>query len=291
MKNSSPYSKIIAGTMTWGSWGKSLSQQEMISLMHYCLEQGITTFDHADIYGGYTNEIDFGKAYKASGIDRGHIQLISKCGIQYVCDARKNKIKHYEYSREYIVWSAEESLRKLKTDYLDIYLLHRPSPLMEPEEIAEAISQLSSEGKIKHFGVSNFTPSQIAMLEKALPVEANQVEFSLNANGVMYDGTLDDSVCHKRMAMAWSPLGSYFKEENEPNQRIKNALRAMAKKYGATDDQLLLAWILKHPAKVFPVVGTTTKARLSDAVKATEIVMELEDWFILLEANQGHKVP
>ncbi len=291
MKNSSPYSKIIAGTMTWGSWGKSRSQQEMIALMHYCLEQGITTFDHADIYGGYTNEIDFGKAYKASGIDRDHIQLISKCGIQYVCDARKNKIKHYDYSRAYIVWSAEESLRKLKTDYLDIFLLHRPSPLMEPQEIAEAISQLSAEGKIKHFGVSNFTPSQIAMLEQALPVEANQVEFSLNANGVMYDGTLDDSICHKRMTMAWSPLGSYFKEENEPNQRIKNALMPMAKKYGASEDQLLLAWILKHPAKVFPVVGTTTKARLSDAVQATEIEMELEDWFILLEANEGHKVP
>ncbi|MCJ7466659.1 MAG: aldo/keto reductase [Maribacter sp.] len=291
MKNSSPYSKIIAGTMTWGSWGKKLATQEMIALMHFCLEQGITTFDHADIYGGYTNEIDFGNAYSASGIDRDHVQLISKCGIQYVCDARENQIKHYDYSKAYIVWSAEESLRKLKTDYLDIFLLHRPSPLMEPEEIAEAISQLMAEGKIKHFGVSNFTPSQIAMLEKVLRVEANQVEFSLSADEVMYDGTLDDSIAHKRMAMSWSPLGSYFKEENERTQRIKMALKPMNEKYGASDDQLLLAWILKHPVKVYPVVGTTTKSRLSDAIKATELEMALEDWFILLEANQGHKVP
>jgi predicted oxidoreductase len=291
MKNSSPYSKIIAGTMTWGSWGKKLAQREMIALMHFCIEQGITTFDHADIYGGYTNEIDFGDAYSASGIDRDQIQLISKCGIQYVCDARNNKIKHYDYSKEYIIWSAEESLRKLKTEYLDIFLLHRPSPLMDPEVIADAISQLLAQGKIKHFGVSNFTPSQIALLEKAVRVEANQIEFSLSAHTVMYDGTFDDCIAQKRMAMSWSPLGSYFKEDNERTQRIKMALRSMNEKYNASDDQLLLAWILKHPVKVFPVVGTTTKGRLSDAVKATQLEMALEDWFILLEANQGHKVP
>ncbi len=277
--------------MTWGQWGKQLSKTEKIELMHHCLELGITTFDHADIYGGYSNETDFGVAFCESKIPRENIQLIGKCGIQYVCDARDNKIKHYEYSKDYIIWSTEESLRNLKTDYLDLFLLHRPSPLMCPEEIAAAITQLKKDGKILEFGVSNFTPSQIRMLETMIGVTGNQVEFSLTADKVMYDGTLDDIVANKRLAMSWSPLGAYFREENESTQRIGEVMETLTKKYSATEDQLLLAWILKHPAEVHPVVGTTEKNRLANAMKATKIDMELEDWFILLEANQGHKVP
>ena len=291
MAKHASYSRIIAGTMTWGSWGKQLSKTEMADLMHHCIESGITTFDHADIYGGYTNETDFGTAFSESGISREAIQLITKCGIQYVCEARDNKIKHYEYSKDYIVWSAEQSLKKLNTDYLDFFLLHRPSPLMHPEEIAEAIGQLQDQGKIKRFGVSNFTPPQIAMLETAIPVAANQVEFSLTADSVMYDGTLDDIITGKRMAMSWSPLGSYFREDNDQVRRIKKVLEPMKPKYSATEDQLLLAWVVRHPAKVYPVVGTTTKSRLTDAMTATKINLELEDWFVLLEAGQGHKVP
>ena len=291
MKNSNLFSRIIAGTMTWGRWGKQLSKNNKIDLMHHCLDEGITTFDHADIYGGYTNETDFGEAFSESPISREKVQIISKCGIQYVCDARDNKIKHYDYSKDYIIWSAEESLRNLKTDYLDLFLLHRPSPLMHPEEIAAAISQLRIDGKIRAFGVSNFTPAQVAMLETAVPVTANQVEFSLTAHGAMYDGTFDDIISNSRTAMSWSPLGSYFKEDNERTHRIKSALMAMTDRYSATEDQLLLAWILKHPAQVHPVVGTTDKNRLIDAMKATKIDLTLEDWFILLEASQGHKVP
>jgi len=291
MGNIQPFSRIIAGTMTWGQWGKQHSKSDKIELMHQCLEVGITTFDHADIYGGYTNETDFGAAFSESDIIRESIQLISKCGIQYVCDARDNKIKHYEYSKDYIIWSAEESLRNLKTDYLDLFLLHRPSPLMHPEDIASAITQLKNEGKILEFGVSNFTPSQIKILETMIPVAGNQVEFSLTADKVMYDGTLDDIVANKRLAMSWSPLGVYFREENESTRRIGKVLETLTKKYSATEDQLLLAWILKHPAEVHPVVGTTDKNRLANAMKATKIDLELQDWFILLEANQGHKVP
>ncbi len=291
MGNINSFSKIIAGTMTWGRWGRQLSKIKKIELMNHCLSEGITTFDHADIYGGYTNEADFGEAFAESHIARENIQLISKCGIQYVCEARDNKIKHYYYSKDYIVWSAEASLRNLKTDYLDFFLLHRPSPLMHPEDIAEAISQLKKAGKIKAFGVSNFTPSQIKMLETMITVEGNQVEFSLTADKVMYDGTFDDVIANKRMAMAWSPLGVYFKEETESTKRIKEVMKTMTKKYEATEDQLLLAWILMHPALIHPVVGTTNKNRLSAAVGAMKIDLQLEDWFTLLEANQGHKVP
>ncbi len=291
MKRPSKYSEIIAGTMTWGSWGKQLSKSEMISLMNHCLDQGITSFDHADIYGAYGNEEEFGKAFSESGIGREQIELISKCGIQYVCETRDNVTKHYNYSTDYIIWSAERSLEKLHTEFLDLFLLHRPSPLMDPEPIAKAIEVLMSSGKIRSFGVSNFTPSQIAMLETAVPVEANQVECSLTAEGVMYDGTLDDCIARKRMAMAWSPLGIYFKEDSDKTRRIREVMIPFMEKYQASEDQLILAWLMKHPAHIHPVVGTTNKARLTDGMKATKINMELEDWFTLLTASQGHKVP
>lgn len=286
------FSKVIAGTMTWGQWGKQLSKSQMIDLMQYCLEHNIHTFDHADIYGDYSTEADFGNAFAESGIDRNQIQLISKCGIEYIGNARPNlKVKHYNYSKDYIIWSAENSLKHLKTDYLDLLLLHRPSPLMQPEVIAEAISTLKKEGKIKSFGVSNFTPSQTDLINKYVGVEANQIEFSLTQHTAMHDGTLDHMMLNNVQPMSWSPLGYVFKEDTEQTRRIHKQLGALLDKYNATEDQLLLAWILKHPSNIIPVVGTTTKQRLKDAYAATKIDLELEDWFLILVACQGHKVP
>lgn len=290
MQDTDYYSRIIAGAMTWGSWGKKLPKKEMIDLMLHCVENGLTTFDHADIYGDYGTESDFGKAYAESGIERSSIQLISKCGIQ-MTSGRDNRLGHYEYNKEYIIWSAEESLKKLNTEYLDLLLLHRPSPLMEPFEIAEAINQLLESGKIKQFGVSNFTPSQITMLEKAIPVLGNQVKFSLSHDAPMYDGTFDDCIANGRMAMAWSPLGSVYREDNEQTRRIKGTIAVLAEKYNVEESQLLLAWILKHPAKVHPVIGTSNKDRIALSAKAAEIELELQDWFTLLASSQGHPVP
>ena len=286
------FSKITAGTMTWGQWGKKLSKQEMIDLMHHCLENNIHTFDHADIYGDYSTEADFGKAFAESGIKRSQIELISKCGIQYIGNSRPDlKVKHYNYTKEYIVWSAENSLKHLKTDYLDLLLLHRPSPLLQPEVVAEAVSTLKKEGKIKSFGVSNFTPSQTDLLNKYVGVEVNQIEFSLTQHTAMHDGTLDHMMLNNIQPMSWSPLGYVFKEDTEQTRRIHKQLGALLDKYNATEDQLLLAWILKHPSNIIPVVGTTTKQRLKDAYAATKINLELEDWFLILVACQGHKVP
>ena len=290
MEQTTKFSRVISGAMTWGSWGKKLSKKEMMELMHHSIECGLTTFDHADIYGGYTTEADFGAAFGDSGIKRETIQLITKCGIQLM-DRKKNRINHYQYDKDYIIWSAEESLKKLKTDYLDFFLIHRPSPLMNPNEIAEAARHLLVSGKIKQFGVSNFTTSQMAMLEKAVPVEGNQVEFSLTHHDPMYDGVFDDCIANKRMAMAWSPLGSFFREDDEQGARIKAAMEPLMEKYDADESQLLLAWILKHPAKVHPVIGTTNKKRMELAAKAVKIDLELQDWFALLVAAQGHDVP
>ena len=290
MQNNIFYSKIIAGTMTWGSWGKQFSTQGMNEVLNHCFELGITTFDHADIYGDYTNEEQFGKALAISGIDRAQLQLISKCGIQ-MSGSRKNEVKHYEYCKEYIIWSVERSLGKLQTEYLDLLLLHRPSPLLEPEEVAAAVAQLKEQGKIKQFGVSNFNPGQIALLETAVAVEANQIEFSLTQNSALLDGSLDDCKANNRMAMSWSPLGSYFKKSTVVTLRIKKCLTDLTKKYNASEDQLLMAWVLKHPTNVHPVVGTATLSRLELAHGATEINLELQDWFLLLEAANGQEVP
>ncbi len=291
MKSNTNYSKIIAGTMTWGSWGKQLSASELVALIQHCLNLGITTFDLADIYGDYTTEMNFGNAFQECKIARSEIQLISKCGIQMTSGREKNKVKHYQYNKEYIVWSAEETLRKLNTDYLDIFLLHRPSPLMQPEEIAEAVLTLKNSGKIKKFGVSNFTTSQIALLETVIPVSMNQIKFSLTANGVMNDGSLDDCMTHKRMVMSWNPLGSYFRKDNKRKKRIEKTLIKLKGKYHANESQLLLAWILKHPASIFPVVGTTDPKRLSESLEALKINIELQDWFLLLEASNGYQAP
>lgn len=290
-KSSMNYSKIISGTMTWGQWGNQLTTEEMISLMNHCIENNISTFDHADIYGDYTTETDFGKALKQSSIKREDIQLITKCGIQYKTKSRNNKVKHYNYSKDYIIWSVDESLKNLKTEYLDALLLHRPSPLMEPNEIMEAVAKLAQEGKIKDFGVSNFTASQIDLIATEVPVTINQVEFSVTQNSAMFDGSLDQATIKNITPMAWSPLGNVFKEDTEQTRRIHKQLGDLMEKYKATEDQLLLAWIMKHPSNILPVIGTTDNKRISNAYKASNIELDLEDWFLILVASQGHKVP
>lgn len=277
--------------MSWGSWGKNLSKKDMADLISYCTANNITTFDHADIYGSYTTESQFGAALSHSGIERESIQLISKCGIQHLSENRSNKVKYYDYSKDYIIWSVEESLKNLNTGYLDLLLLHRPSPLMNPEEIAEAITILKKQGKIREFGVSNFTPSQMDLIGFRMDIDVNQIEFSLTNHVAMHDGTLDYIKTNGIKPMAWSPLGSVFKTDNEQTRRIHRQLGDLLDKYNATEDQLLLAWIMKHPSQIHPVVGTTNKTRLKQAMAASKIHLDLEDWFLILVACQGHKVP
>jgi predicted oxidoreductase len=287
----SPFSKIIAGTMTWGVWGKNGNTNQMIELMHSCLENGITTFDHADIYGGYTTEAAFGTAFSESQIERDQIQLISKCGIQLVSANREAKIKHYNYSKSHIIWSAEQSLKNLKTDYLDLLLLHRPSPLMQMDEIAEAIGKLKSEGKILDFGVSNFTPSQTDLLQTKIKVNYNQIEFSISHLEPMIDGSLDYMQTNHIQPMCWSPLGKVFKNDDEKSIRIKQLAEVLSLKYNVDLDVLLLSWILKHPSGILPVCGTADKNRIANLMKATVVDMELEDWFSLWTESVGNSVP
>jgi len=277
--------------MTWGVWGKNFDQNQMINTIHHCLDLGITTFDHADIYGDYTTEGEWGSAFAKANVSRDRIKIISKCGIQMKGDARpENYVKHYNYDKKYIISSAERSLKELKTDYLDLFLLHRPSPLMHPEEIHDAVEDLQKSGKIRDFGVSNFTNSQIDLIQSRTRVVANQIEISLNATDSLVDGTLDDAIVNDIIPMSWSPLGTYFKEETPQNLRIKKKIEELSEKYNATDDQLLLAWLLKHPSGIHPVIGTTNTSRITNAVKALDIDLALQDWFELLEVSMGRRV-
>jgi predicted oxidoreductase len=289
MKNN--LSPVIAGTMNWGVWDKNLSSDEMANLIHVCLENKITTFDHADIYGGYTTESTFGIGLKKSKLDRSKIQLISKCGIQHVCDTRKNRIKHYDYSKEYIIWSVENSLKNLQTDYLDVFLLHRPSPLMVADEIAEAVEQLKKDGKILDFGLSNFTPSQTDLIQQKTKVSYNQIQFSATDFQPMLDGTLDHMQFHQIRPMAWNPLGIVFREDTDQTRRLKKLFVRLIEKYKVGSDLLLLAWIMQHPSKVIPVAGTVNVARIQQLQKASGLILDKEDWFEIWTESMGNKVP
>jgi len=284
-------SKIIAGTMNWGIWDKKLTTQEMANLILVCHENKITTFDHADIYGGYTTESDFGKAFKESKIARSNVQFVSKCGIQYVTENRQNRIKHYDYSKEYIIWSAENSLENLQTDYLDVYLLHRPSPLMQADEIAEAIEKLKKDGKILNFGLSNFTPSQTDLIQQKTKVSYNQIQFSATHFEPMLDGSLDHMQVHNIRPMAWNPLGTIFREDTEQTRRLKMLLAKLVEKYHFGADIILLAWIMQHPSRVIPVAGTVNVARIQQLKKAAELLLDKEDWFEIWTESMGSKVP
>ena len=285
-------SPIIAGVMNWGVWDKNLNTNEFTHLINLFIENGITTFDHADIYGGYTTEASFGKALSESKIDRKKIQLITKCGIQYTSENRpNNSIKHYEYSKDYIIWSAENSLKNLQTDYLDVLLLHRPSPLMQADEIAEAVSKLKADGKILSFGVSNFTSSQTELLRQKTDVSFNQVQFSATHHEAMLDGSFDYMQIHNIKPMAWNPLGTVFRENTDQTFRLRQLLAKLVEKYHIGSDIILLAWIMQHPAGISPVAGTVNSGRIQQLMKAKSLVLDKQDWFAIWTESMGNRVP
>ena len=285
------YSKLIAGTMLWGSWGKEMTKAKRIELIETAYDVGISSFDHADIYGNYTTENDFGNAFSESGLSRDSVQFISKCGIAMVCENKPYKTKHYNYSSSYIIDAVHNSLRNLKTEYLDLLLLHRPSPLLYPEEVAEAINFLLDSGKILSFGVSNFTSSQIDLLANYIPIHVNQIEISLTHNEPMFDGQLD--YCQRKhiLPMSWSPLGILKKPQSQWPSKLQYAILKLTKKYDCGFASIALAWLLKHPAKIHPILGTTNPNRLIEAQQALQIQLNEEDWFFLLEAVRERPCP
>jgi predicted oxidoreductase len=288
-------SRIALGLWRLSSWG--LSEEHLVDLIHASLDLGVTTFDHADIYGDYTCEQLFGRALALSPALRERMQLVTKCGIKLVSTSRpQHTIHHYDTSRQHILASVENSLRVLRTDRIDVLLIHRPDPLMDPDAVAEAFGLLRQAGKVLHFGVSNFTPSQFELLASRLdfPLVTNQVELSVMNMQVLHDGTVDH--CHRLgiSPMAWSPLGGgrLFHDDSQQAMRLRRALRTVGQSLGgASMDQVALAWILTHPARIVPVLGTGQLERIQKAARAAAIELTREQWFNIWRASTGQEVP
>ncbi len=276
-------SRIVAGAWRWNEVSVTVVEK----LIRTSLESGITSFDHADIYGDYSNEKIFGEALKKTpGIRRG-IQLISKCGIKLLSGKQPGTwIKHYDTSKEHILASVEKSLENLGTDYLDLLLIHRPDPLMHPEIVSETFGLLKQSGKVLHFGVSNFSGPQFEMLQSYLPfpLVTNQIEVSLSKPDAIFDGTVDVLTRFKTSPMAWSPLGGGKLMSGS------SALWSKKEKYNATETQLSLAWLMRHPCGFFPIIGTTQPERIDESAKAVDIELDRQDWFEMLKIASGRDV-
>ena len=284
------FSELIAGTMRWGIWGANHSVKEIQKLIDVCVEENITTFDHADIYGGHTTEELFGNAWKDMDLKRENLQFISKCGIVMNSDKKPSALKYYNYNKDYILNCVDESLSNLKTDYLDTLLLHRPSPLMNPEVIAEAFTVLKDVGKVREFGVSNFSVSQFELINQYVPLVTNQIEISVNEISSFEDGILDQLMSKGLRPTAWSVMGSYFSDQSDENIRIKKVIVELCDKYNAEENQILLAFILKHPSKIIPVIGTSKAETIITLSQTLQIDLDLEDWFRILESIRGKEV-
>jgi predicted oxidoreductase len=288
-------SPVIAGCMNWGQWGAKFSAKQYLQLIEDCIANQIISFDHADIYGDYTVEEEFGNALKQKPSLREHMQLITKCGIRRFTPNRpEHKIHSYDTGKEHIIRSAETALKNFGTDYLDVLLIHRPDPLMHPDEIAEAFNQLKQQGKVLHFGVSNFTPPQVDMMQSRFAVEFNQLEVSVLKLDALHNGQLDQCIQHSIIPMAWGPMGGgklLNDPDEERNRRILAVAQILGEKYNVSVDQLLLAFLFKHPSGIVPVMGTTKIERLKSAYKAADLSIEREEWFMLWRASAGHEVP
>ena len=288
-------SRFIYGWWRLAEW--DFSTDDVQQRIEDCLAAGITSHDHADIYGNYSCESIFGKALKQAPQLRDKIELISKCGIQLVSANRpQHKSKAYNTSKQHLIQSVENSLRELHTEYLDILLIHRPDPLMNADEVAEAFRQLKDSGKVKHFGVSNFTPHQFELLQSRLdaPLVTNQIEVSVMHLPSFTDGTLDQAQQLRRCPMAWSSLagGRLFSDTTNRTMHIRTALESVGKMIGGAHlDQVALAWLLMHPAKILPIIGSGSMERLNSAIAAEKLELPREAWYQIYEASAGQEIP
>jgi len=287
-------SRIIHGHWRLADW--KLSDQQLLKLTEQSIELGVTSFDHADIYGNYSCESLFGDALSLKPSLRDEIQIISKCGIKLESNKfPERKLKTYDYSYEHIVTSVENSLKNLKTNYLDVLLLHRPSPFFNPEEVAKAFSYLKRRGQVLNFGVSNFNSLQFDMLNSYTDEKlvTNQVEISPYCLEHFENGNLDFFLKERINPMAWSPLagGRLLNPKSEKGQKIYKVLLEIADELELDEiDQVIYAWLLKHPVGIMPIVGTSKIERIKNAVDAISIEMSHEQWFRIYEAT-GAEMP
>jgi predicted oxidoreductase len=289
-------SRLIYGCMRIAGDNSIQDRNKGKLAIRAALEAGYTHFDHADIYGDGHCESLFGELLTELREEtprlRDQLIITSKAGI-------RNAPKRYDFSAEYLITSVENSLKRLNIDYLDMFLLHRPDYLFNAEQVARTFEQLKASGKVKHFGVSNFSPSQVSLLQSALdePLLVNQIEVNIHNIDSLTDGTLDQCQQLGITPIAWCPLGGVaypawgnsFSPSDE--QRIESELALQADKYNCQPWQLILAWLLKHPAHISPIIGSTTPERIVAAKQALTIEYSHADWYRLLEARNGYEQP
>jgi predicted oxidoreductase len=285
-------SPIVAGVWRAPEWG--LDAAGLLRWMEEAVDLGITSFDHADIYGGYTVEAMFGAAFALAPALRQRVQIVTKCGIRLVSPQRPaHAVKSYDSSRAHVLASVDASLAALRTDRIDLLLLHRPDLLMDPDELADTFRQLLAAGKVLHFGVSNHSPSQLAMLRKRHPLVTNQIEFSPLQMKALADGTLEQCVDLGLRPMVWSPLagGRLFSAEDEQAQRVRAVLQALADRHGCSAASMAYAWVLRHPSRPLPITGSRRIEALREAVAALSVQLSVEDWYAVWQASMGHPLP
>jgi predicted oxidoreductase len=267
-------------------------------------EAGYTLFDHADIYCHGVAERIFGEALKNVSGMRERVIIATKCGIRFAGEPVPDAPGRYDFSATHIIRSCEASLKRLGVELIDLYQLHRPDYLANPEEVADAFTQLKQAGKVRYFGVSNFRPTLVTALQVAcpMPLVVHQVEISLARLDPFTDGTLDQCLVEKMTPLAWSPLaqgllgdgGDGFpggRKTSPVAERIQPVLDAVARAHGSSRTNVALAWLLKHPSKIVPIVGSTNVERIREATQAVKLELTREEWYRLLIAARGEPLP
>jgi predicted oxidoreductase len=279
--------RLALGTLRLLEWNHT--PRDLAAFLGQVADLGVAVLDTADIYGGGAVESVLGTAFRADPSLRDRFRIVGKCGIRLVsAGPPRVGVKHYDTSRAHVRAQVEGSLRALGTDHLDLLLLHRPDPLMDAGELAETVAGLVAEGKIRAFGVSNFRPPQVDLLQSCpgVPLAANQIEASLWHLQPVLDGTLDHAQMRGLATMAWSPLGG----GRPPSEALGAVLLRQGRALGLDPSQVALAWLARHPARILPVLGTGRLDRLRQGVAAMGVVLDREAWFELLEAATGHPV-
>lgn len=288
-------SRIVHGQMRMASWKRS--PRELLKLMEGLIELGITSFDHADIYGNYSCEALLGEVLALNPNIRSRIEIVTKCGINLISEKFPDrKVKFYDYRYSHIISSVENSLKNFRTHYIDLLLLHRPAPFFDPEEAAKAFSVLKRDGKVLHFGVSNFTPGQFDMLNSYTDerLVTNQVEVSPYCLEHFENGNIDFFLRERIKPMAWSPMagGKLLNPIDEKGHRVLQALHEVSEALQvAPVDTVVYAWLLKHPATIVPVVGSGNMERIRYAAEALQIDMDMEQWYKIFIASKGKELP
>ena len=285
-------SRIVAGAWRMSDW--NWSPQERLRWIEQCVEMGVTTFDHADIYGGYTVEQLFGEALTLAPALRETLQLVTKCGICLVTANRPaHRVKHYDTSFEHIVASVENSLRMLRTDRIETLLIHRPDALMDADVVAAAFTHLQLQGKVLHFGVSNFSTAQFDLLQSRFPLVTNQIELHPLHLTPLTDGTLDQCQQRRIQPMIWSPLagGRLFTSHDPDMKHVRSVLETVGARHGVSAATMAFAWILRHPSRPIPVAGSRRIEAMREAVAALDVMLDAQEWTEIWAAGSGHEVP